>query len=256
MARSEEQERLPYWKFFPTDFVASVSWWPCDAVGAYIIVLCHAWSDGPLTDAHLNAILARVSEDGQCLIRERLAKVGTGWTHPRLHTDREEAIAQVRASREYGRMGQAAKRSKASSLPTSDTTTPPARGATSPPASEAGTSIMGGGGIDSCLSEGEGVGEGFKMPPEWFADLHRWPQHRGLTQRTVDAQIKFAGSALQSESLARPLATRLLRSWVKEWPRAGVDVRTRLGRFLDGLDGGVKNRAAVVQSRAKKEVGA
>lgn len=109
---------------------------------------------------------------------------------------------------------------------------------------------MGGGkGVLGLGVQGEGVDDA------WFQRLHRWPQHKVVTIRTVDAQVSAAMSTLSAEGIETDLAAPLLRRMVQDWPEDGVDVRTRLGRLLGGLNKGVNNRGAVLRSRILKTVG-
>lgn len=261
MASDSPTDRLPYWTFFPSDFVSSVGWWPQDAIGAHILILCHAWLNGPLTNTHLEAMLRGLSAESASLVRERLIQVDGGWTHPRLHRDREAAIQRAEMYREAGRRGQEVRRSKG--IPAgSQPTTPPDRGATSPPgrvATRGGGSPLdtGGWGMDS--SDRKGVqGEG-EWPPvfvgtaDWFARLHRFPSHAVVTQAGIDGQMRVCARMLESESLARPLASRLLRSLAEGWAVTGKAPSDALQGILDGLDDeGVKDRGAVLRSRVSK----
>lgn len=103
-----------------------------------------------------------------------------------------------------------------------------------------------------------GVGEG-EWPPvfigtaEWFERLHRFPSHAVVTQAGIDGQMNVCARTLEAESLARPLASRLLRSLAEGWAVTGHAPSDALRGILDGLDGeGVKDRGAVLRSRVSK----
>lgn len=131
-------------------------------------------------------------------------------------------------------------------------------------ANSVGDSVADSVGHSAGMGGGKGVlglgvqGEG-EWPPvfvgtaDWFARLHRFPSHAVVTQAGIDGQMRVCARMLESESLARPLASRLLRSLAEGWAVTGKAPSDALQGILDGLDDeGVKDRGAVLRSRVSK----
>jgi len=100
MSISKARGSLPWFSFYPADFLSSTADMDPACVGAYIRMLSWQWVRGVIPDD--SAILARICGgfDPQwwALIRPRLVEVPGGLAHPRLLAEREkgEAVAAKR----------------------------------------------------------------------------------------------------------------------------------------------------------------
>lgn len=86
------KKRLPYFKFFPADFLGGVTWLTNEQVGVYIQLLCVEWEGGPLP-RDLAAIERRVP--GVTLawpaLQPKFIETPDGWINERLEAERDAA---------------------------------------------------------------------------------------------------------------------------------------------------------------------
>lgn len=104
-------ENLPYFKFYPADFMGSgkVQIMSPAERGIYISLLCHSWQEGPLPDDV--ARLARVSGASLGEMREAWPSVRPCFEvdddgrlyHPRLEKEREAALHRRRMAKKAAR---------------------------------------------------------------------------------------------------------------------------------------------------------
>ena len=120
---SNEQRRppCPWMKFYPTDFLgdSTVCTMTTEAVGAYFLLLCHAWQQEPRgtlpNDDSRLARWARLSPDEWLAVREqvlgafRASDDGQTIVQPRMAAEGADAESRRTALSEAGRRGAAAR---------------------------------------------------------------------------------------------------------------------------------------------------
>ena len=93
-------QKLPWFAFYPTDFLSSTLEMSPATVGAYIRLLSHQWIAGSIPDEQPSRVRICGGSDGVDWeqIQRRLVQVDGGWAHPRLlaEKDRSNSIAEKR----------------------------------------------------------------------------------------------------------------------------------------------------------------
>ena len=93
-------QKLPWFAFYPTDFLSSTLEMSPATVGAYIRLLSHQWIAGSIPADQAARI--RICGGGEGVeweqIQSRLVEVDGGWAHPRLLAEKERSnsIAEKR----------------------------------------------------------------------------------------------------------------------------------------------------------------
>lgn len=107
---------LPYLPFFVGDFLVTVSTWPSERVGAYVLALFYQWEHGGLP-ADDERELARILHESRPRTRRLWGEFGHKfqkrmdglWWHARLEKVRVTAREQVAAASNRGRKGATAR---------------------------------------------------------------------------------------------------------------------------------------------------
>lgn len=93
-------QKLPWFAFYPTDFLSSTLEMSPATVGAYIRLLSHQWIAGFIPSDQAARVRICGGEDGVewDQIQSRLVKFEGGWAHPRLLAEkaRSNSIAEKR----------------------------------------------------------------------------------------------------------------------------------------------------------------
>jgi uncharacterized protein YdaU (DUF1376 family) len=93
-------QKLPWFAFYPTDFLSSTLEMSPATVGAYIRLLSHQWIAGSIPADHAARIRICGGSEGVewDQIQSRLVEVDGGWAHPRLLAEKERSnsIAEKR----------------------------------------------------------------------------------------------------------------------------------------------------------------
>jgi len=106
-------KRLPYFKFFPADFLGGVTWLTNEQIGVYIQLLCVEWESGPLP-SNIEAVERRVP--GVVLawpaLQSKFVQTEDGWINERLESERKAVSKTSRAYSERGKKGAKAMHAK------------------------------------------------------------------------------------------------------------------------------------------------
>lgn len=82
----ETTKNLPYFKFYPTDFLLGIAYMSNAEVGAYIKLLCYQWNKGFLPNDM--QILEKLSGGMTDNVLDKFTKTGKGWINERLEKER------------------------------------------------------------------------------------------------------------------------------------------------------------------------
>jgi uncharacterized protein YdaU (DUF1376 family) len=114
---------LPYFKFFPRDYLASpsVMQMTLEEQGCYIRMLSIQWVDGAITRRCLRGLLGMNDEQVEEMLKGPLGEVfeiqDGALINPRLQRERENACSLSRTRRDAGRMGARATAARRLSTP-------------------------------------------------------------------------------------------------------------------------------------------
>jgi uncharacterized protein YdaU (DUF1376 family) len=110
----------PWMPFYPGDFVSDTTHLSTDEVGAYVLLICHYWTNGGLPkDAERLARIARMTpEQWECKSSVISAFFRSGWTHKRIDAERakSDVISAKRSAAAHKLWGDKTNRDHASAL--------------------------------------------------------------------------------------------------------------------------------------------
>jgi uncharacterized protein YdaU (DUF1376 family) len=102
--------KSPAFQFYPADFVAGTITLSTEEVGAYILLMCHAWDNGevPLGNIH-RARIARLTPSRMMRVwvslETKFRQTGTGFIQPRIERERQKQIEYRERQAANGRNG-------------------------------------------------------------------------------------------------------------------------------------------------------
>ena len=116
--------KSPAFQFYPQDFISdlNVQVMPTEAIGAYILLLCHDWIEGGIPDDDRILAIITKTGDGWVNIKEHLfntcsplfKKRGNRYYNARLNKERQKQLAYRKAKSEAGKASVKARRARAS----------------------------------------------------------------------------------------------------------------------------------------------
>jgi uncharacterized protein YdaU (DUF1376 family) len=83
---STDKKNLPYFKFYPTDFLLGIAYMTNAEIGAYIKLLCYQWNKGYLPNDM--TILEKLSGGMTDNVLDKFIKTDKGWINERLEKER------------------------------------------------------------------------------------------------------------------------------------------------------------------------
>lgn len=95
--QSETTKNLPYFKFYPTDFLLGIAYMSNAEVGAYIKLLCYQWNKGFLPNDH--NILESLSGGMTDNVLDKFVLEGNVWKNKRLEKEREVYIEKCNTNK-------------------------------------------------------------------------------------------------------------------------------------------------------------
>ena len=86
-------QKLPWFAFYPSDFLSSTIDMSPAVVGAYIRLLSHQWLNGviPRDEGVRGRVTGGLTPQGWELIKSRLIEIEEGYVHPRLMMERNKS---------------------------------------------------------------------------------------------------------------------------------------------------------------------